>query len=356
MEDQKFTLLDLAAIGKLSYRTKELTNSEKNVLVEMSHLCRNGYQFFQQTKTFADDIGMHHRQLQNTIKSLSEKGFIQHKCYNPSRKVHVYILTFKIGDTCLIPLHSSKEILQNATSETTHTEHCTTNDSFATERTIHSFTDENRTNDSFVLINKRIGDNSYIITKDEKNNKKNSDELFFATKIPDDISDYVSKNLMMVSDEQKLKSQLIYDGKYSVIYQILAIKKEANLVHLKPYMELIPDDVLHNFSQTLVYAFNNSKSLKHKQDIIKFAIHLLYDNNSQIPLQSAMGLKLNFTELSMSKFSGLRVSEGMDVRNRMAEVNSQLKTIDRYLDFPSAMIAYWSHGRTMERKNKFANA
>lgn len=194
------------------------------------------------------------------------------------------------------------------------------------------------------------------ITTNGMTNKKNSDDLFFATKIPDYISEYVSKNLMVDSDEQKLNSQLFYDGKYSVVYQILATKKTANLVHLKPYMELIPDDILHNFSQTLVYAFNNSKSLKHKQEIIKFAIHLLYDNNSQIPLQSAMGLKLNFTELSMSKFSGLRISEGMDVRDRMAEVNSQLKTIDRYLDFPSAMIAYWSHGKTMERKNKFANA
>lgn len=199
-------------------------------------------------------------------------------------------------------------------------------------------------------------DIQYVLTTKEENIKKNSDDLFFATKIPDYISEYVSKNLMVDSDEQKLNSQLFYDGKYSVVYQILATKKTANLVHLKPYMELIPDDVLHNFSQTLVYAFNNSKSLKHKQEIIKFAIHLLYDNNSQIPLQSAMGLKLNFTELSMSKFSGLRISEGMDVRDRMAEVNSQLKTIDRYLDFPSAMIAYWSHGKTMERKNKFANA
>lgn len=106
MDDNNFTLLDLVQIGKLSYRTKELSLSEKTVLVEMSHICTDGLSFFQQTKSFADDIGMNHRQVQMAIKSLCEKGFIKHKCYDSKKKVHKYLMTFHIGENCLIPFVS----------------------------------------------------------------------------------------------------------------------------------------------------------------------------------------------------------------------------------------------------------
>lgn len=86
MEYQKFTLLDLVQIGKLSYRTKVLSLSEKTVLVEMSYLCTDDLSFFQQTKAFADYIGMNHRQVQMAIKSLCQKSFFQQEFYDSAKK------------------------------------------------------------------------------------------------------------------------------------------------------------------------------------------------------------------------------------------------------------------------------
>lgn len=198
--------------------------------------------------------------------------------------------------------------------------------------------------------------NSNIVTlnsNQEKEIKKNSDDSFFASAIPEYIELYMKENF---NTSDLGRSTFTFTGKYDLIYQLLRLSKE-NVADLKPYIETIPDSTLDNFNKSFLYAFNNTTDAQYKRDMITFALIMLHKNTDRIPLQNVLALKMNFTKVSINKFKELRQAYD-DFNRKIGEVNFNMKTISTYDDLPTALCRYIARNKEISIgfKNNFAKS